>query len=243
MELKVSKKTENYFDKVSKKTNRKIDIEIVDRFDVEGMSAAFSPHPSLIKISVLKDLVNDTKRLDRSLAHEITHGLLLYDQGYSTLKPTVQLTDTDKRSINLIGTMVDDIVVNKIIQDEGFEPYGESYPLTLSKEATALKKGKNFYKQFDLDPIFKARIITSRYVLAWGFNEFYVIDSNLKVDIIKYIKSVNKQYKKLSIPCEAITESIKTNDIFCPEGHKKVTKDVLELWHLNNSVELETTIL
>ena len=46
MELKVSKKTENYFDKVSKKTNRKIDIEIVDRFDVEGMSAAFSPHPS-----------------------------------------------------------------------------------------------------------------------------------------------------------------------------------------------------
>ena len=136
--------------------------------------------------------------------------------------------------------MLDDIVVNKIIQDEGFEPYSEVYPSMVLKEAIALNKGKNFYKMFNSDPIFKNRFITFRYVLAWGFNEYYTINNNLRVDIKKYIKAVKKQYKELAVSCTRITDSIKTNNIFKPEGHKKICEDVLGMWELKELIELES---
>ena len=237
MELKISDKVNQYFEKVKKETNRKIRVIIVDNFLVAGMVAAFSPDPSFIKIGVLKNIINDSNNLENSLAHEVTHGLLLYGYGYSTLKPITQLNETQNKSLGLIGTMIDDIVVNKLIQDEGFEPYAKVYPSMVSKEATALNKGKNFYNMFDSDEVFKSRFITFRYVLAWGFNEYFNIDNNLRVDINKYFKAVKKQYEEISRTSQKITESIRVNNIFTADGHRKVYKEILDIWGLNESVE------
>ena len=64
--------------------------------------------------------------------------------------------------------MIDDIVVNRIIQKEGFTPFGPRYLNMVEKETKAARKGSDKpYAEFSYDPLFKDRFMVFRYLAGF----------------------------------------------------------------------------
>ena len=56
--------------------------------------------------------------------------------------------ENEKRDVQMIFTMVDDIVVNKIIFENGFSPFGAEYLAVVQKEVDSMLAGVDFYGSF-----------------------------------------------------------------------------------------------
>src|SRR5688572_14395087 len=108
-----SKKLIDFMAKVEEETGRKISIQTTNQLGLSGMAAYFTEDPIFILVYISPSLLQENE-LEQTIAHEITHGLLTYSKKYCKPKPKHQLTQLESDSINILLTMIEDIVVNKI---------------------------------------------------------------------------------------------------------------------------------
>ena len=233
----LSDKLQVYIAKVEKETGRQTLIKTVQNVGLTGMTARFSEHPTHIFIEVVQALQQD-EQIEQSIAHEATHGLLAYAKGYCQIKPKHTLATLESDSINILATMIEDIVVNKIIQENGFLPYNSKYLETVKKETKALRKNQDYYQDFQ-NP-FKDRFMVFRYITAWGFLKYYDLDESSRKIIARFESDFKlsrpKQYKFAN----QIKDILLQHDIFSAEGYCQVISESLKLWELNNLVNINS---
>lgn len=235
----LSEKLQTYIAKIEKETGRQVLIQsMATNIGISGMSAYISDHPTHILILLESD-IKENEQLERSIAHEVTHGLLRYAKEYCILMPTYSLTKLELDTLNILTTMIEDIVVNKIIQENGFSPFSTSFYETVRQETEAAHERQDYYQEFQ-DPLFKDRFMIFRYIMAWGFLEYYDLDESFQ----KILASFEYEFK-LSFPrqyksaCQ-IKDIILQHDIFSAEGYCQVIKKSLKLWELDNIVNVKT---
>lgn len=237
-DFKFSSKLQNYLKKIEIETGRKVKVLKSPHLGLKGMWAAFSYHPNFIVVIVRSNIEKTNDDLERSIAHEATHGYILFKKEYCRPDFTFTAEDNDKKDIQLLFTMIDDIVVNKIISQNGFSPYGSEYLPAVMNEIESMLAGVDIYRKFSDDLLFDDLLMITRYIIAWGFLEYFELDSS-DLNIIKKFTEVFEytyplQYKIVM----EIKKIITLNDIFTSSGHCKTMEEILKLLKFSNLVEI-----
>lgn len=237
-EFEFSNKLKNYLKKVETETGKEVKILESPYLGIKGMWAGFRYHPDYIIIIIRSDIHKTSETMERSIAHEATHGYILFKNGYCMGKFPESTEDSDKKDIQLVFTMVDDIVVNKIIAENGFTPFGVEYMGVVQREIDSMIQGVDLYRQFSDDLLFDDLLMITRYIIAWGFLEYYHLERG-EHDILKKFLDIFKETYPLQyeIACQ-IKQIIKSNDIFTSSGHCEAMKLILKLLKFDRSVKV-----
>ena len=233
----LSDKLQAYIAKIEKETRRQVLIQAVQNVGLSGMTARFSEHPTNILIEVVQAFQHD-EQIEQSIAHEVTHGLLAYAKGYCLIEYKHTLTKLESDSIGILATMIEDIVVNKIIQENGFLPFTSIYLETVKKETKALRKNQDYYQQFQ-NP-FKDRFMVFRYIMAWGFLKYYDLDESSRKIIARFENDFRLSRPKQYKDAYQIKEILLQHNIFTAEGYCQAISESLKLWELNNLVNINS---
>ena len=236
--LELSEKLNAYKEKIEKETGKPVLIERVQDVGLRGMKAVFELDPEYIRIKIDQNI--ETEKIEQSIAHEITHGFLAHKKKYCQLDYVQEPNAIEEISISIIVTMVEDIVVNKIIQEENFQPYPYDYLDKIQNDTKNIRKSKGKIPRRYQDPVLNDRIMILRYITAWGLLKYSNLDSFNRKLIYKFIKCFKKLCPKQYEAAEQIEEIILENNIFTSEGYYKAIKRCLGLWNLVDLVKFVT---
>jgi hypothetical protein len=231
-------KVKEFLSKVEKETQKNIIFKVVPSLPA-GMAIGVSFEGKNIIIDIVLKLFTSKTDLHRSLAHEATHGLLLFGKGYQTLVPKngaiVNTEETELR--NILVTMIDDIVVNYIIKQEGFAPFSEKYIPIVKKEIEFINQKKDFYaSQYQIGSVFHSKFKILRYIMAWAFIEYFKLDAHTVSILKEYLDCFKDNSPKEYEECEEIIKLLETHDIFLPDNHKIVCERITKLWGLDEKM-------
>jgi hypothetical protein len=235
-----SKKVQSFFDFVQSETGRPILLQQVPSVGLKGMNFAFQHDPTRIIIKVVLPFRGSIDQFEQSLAHEAGHGLLTYSKGYIHIEPRSDIEKTISFSLSLIGTMIDDVPVNRVIQDYGFNPCGKIYISMVKKEAKAARqRNMSIYDNTGPDEITQKRFMTYRYVAAWSYLQYFKMISFHRDAMKKFRKNFRRAYPDLAEEGLKICNFFREHDVFSTVGHEHLVKEVLSLWDLNNYLSLK----
>lgn len=234
-----SEKLQTYLESIKSKTGREIRIDLASNVGLQGMNFAFVLDQTSILVRVVLPFQGSVAQFEQSIAHEATHGFLLYGLGYSILTPNQKLNATESFSLSIIGTMIDDVVVNNLLQQRGFEPFGENYKSMVNKEIKAAKnRDKSFYNNTGPDELSRDRFMVYRYTLAWTFLKYFRVDFIMRESFQKFRKAFHRAYPQLSEEGTMIKQLFEKHDVFNREDHGYLMREVLALWRLSDKVTL-----
>ena len=234
--LELSEKIKAYIEKIEKETGRSVSIKMVPDVGLRGMKAEFELDPEYIRVKIVQNI--ETEKIEQSIAHEITHGFLAYKKKYCQLEYLYEPNEIEENSVNIIVTMIEDIVVNKIINKENFQPYPHDYLVKIQNDTKNIRKSKGRFPQLHQDPVLNDRIMILRYIGAWGFLKYLNLDSFSRRIISKFIKCFKKSYPTQYEAAGQIEKIILENNIFTSEGYNKTIKECLDLWNLTSLVRI-----
>lgn len=244
MEIILPQKVRDYFKRVKEKTKKNILLESIHpSMFAPGMTAAFSYNTNNIIIAIVPDVFKKgiTDDLCRSLIHEATHGLLLFGEGYYTIKPK-NVTNLSKEEIELrnrLATMINDIVVNYKVQQEGFPAFGENYIPMIRKEIKYINQGKDIYAaNLQIGNIYYSKFKISRYIMAWAFLKFFELEDDVKLLLNRYLTCFRNNFLEEYNECKEITNLLNKYDILNPKEHKIVIARISEMWELDAKTEI-----
>ena len=244
--LKLSEKVKEYIKKVEEETERPVLLKSVQDVWLYGTGGVFKLDPEYILVDIIEDKYLDFKgeveqeEIEYMIAHEVTHGLLAYKEKYCQFRFRGRMyNELVVKSASLLFTMVEDIVVSKIIYENNFQQYPQIYIPQIEYEIECARVGEDAYKPYT--PLkFKYRYMVFRYILVWGLLKYIKLDEIGRKKSYEYLEMFKKSYPKQYAEAKKIKEIILENDIFTPEGFCNAIKKCLDLnfWNLTNLVEI-----
>ena len=236
--FQLSTKLKNYLEKINEETGKEIKILESPQLGIKGMWAGYRYHPDFIIIIIRSGIEKTNEAIERSIAHEATHGYILFKKKYCRAEFNQKISENEKKDIQLIFTMIDDIVVNKIISENGFDPYGKEYLDVVRKEIDSMIAGVDIYRQFSKDLLFDDLLMISRYIVAWGFLEYFELNKEDFETLKKYLDVFKNTYPLQYDIAYKIDQIIIKNDIFSSEGHCKIMTKILKLLEFDDFVKI-----
>jgi hypothetical protein len=231
-----SNRLKTYLQKVEDETGRPIKILESQNLGVRGISVGFRYHPQYILIIVNPSVKRSIIDFERSIAHEATHGYILHRLGYCWPLFRPETPDKIQQMVHLLFTMVEDLVVNRIIQDNGFLSFGSEYLPMLQREVDVAEKGEQsgeaFYQLFSPDPQTEDILMISRYIIAWGFLNYHSFKKDVQNLIQEFLQKFQQHYSHHYPRASNVQEIIQKHDIFTAEGQCQAIKEIIELWGL-----------
>ncbi|MGZ4856782.1 MAG: hypothetical protein ACXVZU_00250 [Methanobacteriaceae archaeon] len=239
----LSHRLKTYLQKVEEETGRPIKILESKNLGVRGISVGFRYHPQYILIIINPTVKRSITDLERSIAHEATHGYILHRLGYCRPLFSHETPEKIQQMTHLLFTMVEDLVVNKIIQDNGFLPFGSEYIPMLKREVDVAEKGEqsgeSFYHLFSPDPQTEDILMISRYIIAWGFLNYHSFEKDVQDQIQEFLQKFQQNYSHHYPRAKIVQEIILKHDIFTAKGQCEAIKEIIALWGLENQVMFE----
>ncbi len=237
-----SRKLTEYLEKIELETGREIKFFERPDLGIKGITAAYNYHPRYIQIILNPENPRSPGDLERSVAHEATHGYLIHKLKFCRPQFREDADDNYKKDVHLLFTMIEDIVVNKIIMDNGFPPYGHEYLPMVAEETKIAQKGEEageeFYHRFTDNPHLEAILMISRYIIAWGFLRYYHLESGDEDVIREFTETFRKFYPDYYKFAAEIEEIIVEYDIFSADGECQSLESILKLFKLDEKVEI-----
>ncbi len=228
----------DYVDTVSREAGRPVNLVRVKDPPRSGTPVALQLPPAEFAIHVWQGLDVKAPAAERLVVHELTRGRLLYARGYVRLEPAAGIAESERQSLVVVSTMVDDVVVNAVMQREGFTPYDNVYMEEMARETRSAEAGKDHYVQFSFDPAFKRRFMIFRYVLAWGTLQYLTLSSFESRRINRFLKAFAKAYPKTWQASERVQGLFTAHDAFTAAGHRDIVGGVLSDWSLAHAATL-----
>lgn len=234
----LSTKLKNFLKKIEMETGKEIKILESPHLGLKGMWAGYRYHPNFIIVIIRSGVQKTNQALERSIAHEATHGYILFKKKYCRAEFIREMSANEKKDIQMIFTMVDDVVVNKIISENGFHPFGAEYLDVVSRETDSMISGVDIYRRFSNDLLFDDILMISRYIIAWGFLEYFELDDETNEILKKFIYVFKDTYPLQYEVASKIETIIRQNDVFSSEGHCNAMNDILNLLKFDDFVKV-----
>lgn len=234
-----------YLEKIQAETGREITFQENTNLGIKGITAAYQYHPQKLIIILNPEYHRAKEDVERSIAHEATHGYILYKMGFCRSKYGEGVPSDYKRDVQIIFTIVEDLVVNKIIADHGFAPFGHEYLPTLREEIRVAQEGEEageaFYHQFTENLHREALLMVSRYIIAWGFLRYYTLKNEEEELIREFTQVFGKYYPDYYQYAAQVVEIIQEKDIFKSDDECRAIQEILRLFKMDANVELVKT--
>jgi len=237
-----SVRLKEFLNKIETETGHQIKFMESSNLGIKGITAAFQYHPQYILIVLDQEYPRQPVDIERSIAHEATHGYILYKLGFCRTKFNPGVSDEYKRNVQLVLTMVEDIVVNKIILEYGFSPFGHEYLPMVREEIKIARRGEEagekFYHKFALTPHLEALLMISRYIIAWGFLKYYRLKDEDQKLIEEFTSTFEMFYPDYYQYAVKIKDIIGVRDIFKGEQECEAVWEILKLFKMDQGVKL-----
>jgi len=231
---------QRFYSFVESESGRTISLQQAAFVGLQGMNFAFAHHPTDIVIEYVLPFNGTIDQLEEALSHEAGHGLLTYGRGYTHLELKQKTDNVAVFSLSVIATMIDDVPVNKLIQDHGFRTRNKSYARQVSREAKfARRKDMSIYRNTGPNDLTVKRFGISRYVSAWTCLQYLTISSDQRDALRKFRKNFKRAYPDLYREGLTICEHFKAHDVFTSTGHENILKNVVSLWNLSDYVNFK----
>ena len=226
-----SKKLAKYLERIRDETGRGIVIEWAKPENLDwlsGMPSAFLFDPDRILILTNSKTVRLIQQLyllpveeiiEELVAHEATHGLLIHGMGFCRNVVENSASDSARKQISILFSMVQDIRVNKILQEERYSPLGGVYLYQVIDEINSMRRGEDYYDNYSYDPLLKDRFMVYRYIMAWAYLKYFDLESIDRTTIEKFTKIFENKYPKQFEMASQIRTIILQNNILSAEGH------------------------
>lgn len=230
--LKLSEKAEACIKELEKEIGN-YGVLIRDYQGDEGAKVTLDHEKKLVIVEINeKMLKNDSEEdINSTIAHETTHEILSFKKGHYRLN-----ISKFGLIIGRIETMIEDIIVNKIIYEKNYRAYSPQYFDEVELEIKILHESKDVYKMYNQDPIYKNVFMVSRYIQAWGYLEYSNLNEIDKETLCKYLETFQKSYPEQHEKAKKIKEIILKNNIFKAEGYNKTIWECLEIFDFINLV-------
>jgi len=227
---------------VERETGKPLTINVTSNIGA-NMLAQIIPHPDRIEIELSPRLLQMKEAIDNSVCHEAIHGYLTHKCGYFFPEPIGQLTIEENMLASMGVTMIEDIVVNKILADSGLQPFAPQYIPMVRREIKAMNEGADVYQEhLSIGNTFYDKFKTYRYVMAWGFLRYFSLSSDDSKIVSRFTKQFERHFRKNTEEAKKITNMIMERDIFLAEGHRIVLNEVYRLWGLEGKIRLLTYV-
>ncbi|MHA1795907.1 MAG: hypothetical protein ACTSUK_07335, partial [Promethearchaeota archaeon] len=184
-----------------------------------------SPLKIIIGVKKLNDLKNQEN--ERTIAHEATHGYVTISLGYWQFVEREKTAPPLKFLISNISSLIEDFVVNKITQENGFEPIPVDYFDTLKQTTERMRMGEEILTIFNEYPEFRIAILISNYFLAWGSNEYLDLKDTEREVLKDYLTQFNKFHVDLIDDINILMKYFSNFNVFKKEGHFAILKGFL----------------
>lgn len=140
------------------------------------------------------------------------------------------MTPIQQISVNLASTLVEDIPVNKTIQQNGFTPYSDGYLAMTEKETiAALKRDTAMYHNVGTDAKIIRRFLTYRYVLGKTYLLYFDLEEDARRILKAFLLAFENSYQKIAFGAKEVCKLFQESDPFSSEGHRKILENILEL--------------
>jgi hypothetical protein len=234
-----SERLRAYMDKVEEESGRRISFARQDSLGISGMKIAFALHATDIRVDYSSDLEWDSPSIEQSMAHEITHGLLIYARGYCKVRTTSSAAQEEVENLSILMSMIDDIAVNKLISEEGFAAFSPVYLGVVRRETETALAGQDYYQQFAHNPSYKSKFMVFRYISAWAFLQYFESDAETTNILESFLHAFEHAYPAEFEMAMEVKQVIEEYNIFEADGHERIVRELLALWELNHVTVLE----
>ncbi|MFX0141058.1 MAG: hypothetical protein ACFFDN_45895 [Candidatus Hodarchaeota archaeon] len=184
-----SSKLKKYLRYIERETGRQIKFQHAPYLDSKRPTACFPLSPPDGYIIIQYSL--EEKYEERTIAHEATHGYLIFKEGYCRV---LEAPDEYVKSniISMLNSTIADILIEKKLEAEGFSPYSPTYIPYLKEKIGELKENIDFYARGFKDDDIKDMAYTVNYVVNWSYLKYFnFIDKEKKI-----IQNFNKLLQK-----------------------------------------------
>lgn len=241
----LTEKLRAYNERVESETGRKVVFRPFGESSVQpGITGQIKIGPSyegIVHIEYLANKPTTDPEVEKVLAHELTHALLYYARGYLYVDaPEGVDTRLVQQSADVMD-FIDDIVVDRIVQDEGFLPVTEHQLSSITNNTTTLALAKN-PAQIEMphpDDAVRSEInLVGQYIYAWALPRYLALDDRT-TSILKNFQRIFPQFlAKEYTKAKHIKKLMSAHSIFNSRGREEVLMGALRLWKLDTTVLL-----
>jgi hypothetical protein len=233
----------SYIQEVESATKRVVDIAPypdATSNDNIGASIELGPDVSTIMIRFRPLRPISDPITEKSVAHELTHALMVYGQGYQIPCAPKEVSTYSVQIAAEIVDMVDDVIVNALIHRRGFvidsqeQMRAAEYNLKLFEVAT----NRNRIETYEDDSIRAEIKAVTLFIHAWALPKY----ANLRPQAYQVYKKLVRRFPQIMKAefkkAQAIKKAFMANDIFTLQGRTQVVISALGLWPIDERIYL-----
>jgi len=179
-----------------------------------------------------------TPHFEAGFAHEATHGLL-YFRKYAQPRHEKALSELEKEYVSNCQTMVQDLVVNKLIEDNGFKVCDDRLVAVMVGETEAHLKGGLIYEKGDFAKDLKLQTmlrVMKRLLYEASLN-YPNTNPTDREAILAFLEAHGRTCPQDVTYTETIKTFINGEDLFTKAGYKKAVNEVAALWEISSLVD------
>jgi len=231
------------------RTNRNLLIEVRDELPNPAMLAGCAHDEKTFGIFIKKSEIEQAKTNEvikkdvfRALIHEAYHGILNFSEGFLKLiaKEGVKFTNEENYIATQIRTMIDDIIVNYKVSQQGFPKFGRNFLPYIERSINLIDKKqdpfRNEKERFGENACSKFKI--SRYIFAWAYIKYFKLEEKESLLLNRFLSRFRNNFMTEYKECKEITKLFNNYDIFKIKDHEIVTKKIAEMWQLSEKTEM-----
>jgi hypothetical protein len=242
----VSERLADYLKQVETKTQRAVVVYIEPEQATSSGGSAFFNHTTdgELRITLTYPVDFSSEHTEASIAHEATHGLLIYGENYCNAGFRMPRAVESRQQFDalqgqfgafeVMTSILEDINVDKRIQNAGFVPVDDVYRDNLREGLDAARTGRDPYPRGVRRQHRMAHNIFNNYILAWAFREYLILSDEDRALMTDYITAFEAAYPEDFERAQQIRNLIETHNIFTRQGHGQILRGSVEILGLEN---------
>ena len=233
----------NYILEVESITKKDVDIapypDATPNDDI-GASIELGPDISTVIIRFRPVRSISDPITEKSVAHELTHALMIYGQGYQIPCAPKEVSTYSVQTATEIVDMIDDVIVNTIIHRRGFviDAPEQMKAVEYNLKLFELARNGNQIEPYETDPIRAEINAVTMFVHAWALPKYAKLRPQAYQVYKKIVKLFPQIMKTEFRKAQAIKRDFMANDIFTLQGRTQVVISALALWPIDERIYL-----
>jgi hypothetical protein len=177
---------------------------------------------------------------EKSVAHELTHALMIYAQGYQIPCAPKDVSTYSVQTAAEIVDMVDDVIVDSIIHRRGFVIDAPEQMKSAERNLRVfeLATNRNQIDPYEPDPIRAEVNSVSMFIHAWALPRYVKLRPQAYEVYKKLVRRFPQIMKTEFKKAQALKKTFIMNDIFTLQGRTQVAISALELWPIDERIYL-----
>ena len=238
-----SQRLREYIQEVEEITARSVNIfPYPDATPDDDIQASLELGPTITEVRIyFRPLLPISDPItEKSVAHELTHALMVYAQGYQIPCAPVDVPTYSVQTATEIVDLIDDIIVDVTIQNLGFLIDAPDHLSALEKDVFTLEtaQSRKQIDPFEPDPVRAEIKLVKMYVYSWALSRFITMkpethDLHRRI-VRRFPEIMTEEFSK----AREIKKSINSNDIFTLDGRTAIVIASMALWPIDERIYL-----